>query len=188
MAYSLSFLIKLPREELTDIVLDYQHKFDNSVSSISAELLELKAKFTKMESDLAISPNANVKLVERLVVTEQKYWANEQYSTRECLEISGISESVNDNALEDKIQGVLRGTDVEVDTEKNESCHPLKGKGSRGPSSKTFLILKLSKRKDAEKIKLNKKKLRNIDHKKIGLSPGTKIFINESMCGYYKLY
>ena len=182
MAYSLSFLIKLPREELNDIVLDYQHKFDNSVSSINAELLELKAKFTKMESDLAISPNANVKLVERLVVTEQKYWANEQYSTRECLEISGISESVNDNALEDKIQGVLRGTDVEVDTENNESCHPLKGNGNRGR-----VILKLSKRKDAEKIKLNKKKLRNIDHKKIGLSSGTKIFINERLCGYYKL-
>ena len=182
MAYSLSFLIKLPREELNDIVLDYQHKFDNSVSSINAELLELKAKLTKMESDLAISPNANVKLVERLVVTEQKYWANEQYSRRECLEISGISESVNDNALEDKIQGVLRGTDVEVDTENNESCHPLKGNGNRGR-----VILKLSKRKDAEKIKLNKKKLRNIDHKKIGLSSGTKIFINERLCGYYKL-
>ena len=42
-------------------------------------------------------------------------------------------------------------------------------------------------RKDAEKIKLNKKKLKNIGHKKIGLSSGMKVFINESMCGYYKL-
>ena len=182
MAYSLSFLIKLPREELNDIVLDYQHKFDNSVSSINAELLELKAKFTKMESDLAISPNANVKLVERLVVTEQKYWANEQYSTRECLEISGIPESVRDNALEDKIQGVLRGIDAEVDSETIESCDRLKGRGSKGR-----VIPKLFNRKDAEKIKLNKKTLKNIDHRKIGLSSGTKVFINESLRGYYKL-
>ena len=182
MAYSLSSLIKLTREELANIVLDYQHKFDNSLGSINAELLELKTKFTKMESDLAISRNVNVKLVERLVVTERKCWTNEQYSRRECLEISGIPESVSDNAHQDKIQGVLRGIDVEIGTENIESCHRLKGKGSKGKD-----ILKLSKRNDAEKLKLSKKRLKNIDHKKIGLSSGTKVFINESLCGYYKL-
>ena len=182
MTYSLSSLIKLTREELANIVLDYQHKFDNSLGSINTELLELKTKSTKMESDLTISRKVNVKLMERLVATERKCWANEQYSKRECLEISGIPESVSDNALEDKIQGVLRGIDAEVDTENIESCHRLKGKGSKGR-----VILKLSKRKDAEKIKLNKKKLKNIDHRKIGLSSGTKVFINESLCGYYKL-
>ena len=133
MTYSLSSLIKLTREELANIVLDYQHKFDNS---INAEILELKTKFTKMESDLAISRNVNTKLVERLVVTERKCWANEQYSRRECLEISGIPESVSDNALEDKIQGVLRGIDVEVDTENIESCHRLKGNGTKGKVTK----------------------------------------------------
>ena len=46
MAYSLSSLIKLTREELANIVLDYQHKFVNSLDSINAELLELKTKFT----------------------------------------------------------------------------------------------------------------------------------------------
>ena len=146
MAYSPLSLIKLTREELANIVLDYQHKVDNSLDPINAELLELKTKFTKMESDLAISRNVNVKLVERLVVTERKCWANEQYSRRECLEISDIPESVSDNTLEDKIQGVLRGIDVEVDTENIESCHRLKGKGNKGK-----VILKLSKRKDAEK-------------------------------------
>ena len=136
-----------------------------------------------MESDLTISRNVNVKLMERLVVTERKCWSNEQYSTRECLEISGIPESVRDNALEDKIQGVLRGIDAEVDSENIESCHRLKGRGSKGR-----VILKLFNRKDAEKIKLNKKTLKNIDHRKIGLSSGTKVFINESPCGYYKLF
>ena len=58
--------------------------------------------------------------MERLVVTERKCWANEQYSRREYLEISGIPKSVTDNALEDKIQGVLSGIDAEVDTEKKE--------------------------------------------------------------------
>ena len=120
--------------------------------------------------------------MERLVVPEQKCWANEQYSRRKCLEISGIPESVSDNALEDKIQGVLHGIDGEVDTENIESCHRLKGKVSKGKA-----ILKPSKRKDAEKMKLKKNKLKNMDHKKIGLSSETKVFINENLFGYYKL-
>ena len=173
---------KLTREELANIVLDYQLKFDNSLGPINAELLELKTKFTKMESDLAICRNINVKLVECLVVAERNCWAIEQYLRRECLQISGFPESVSDNALEDKIQGVLCGIDVKVDTENIVSCHHLEGKGSKGK-----VILKLSKRKDAEKIKLNKKKLKNIDHKKNGLSSGMKVFTNESLCCYYKL-
>ena len=60
MAYSLPSLIKLTREELVNILPDYQQKFDNSLGSINAELLELKTKFTKMESDLTISRNVNV--------------------------------------------------------------------------------------------------------------------------------
>ena len=135
MAYSLSSLIKLTRGELANTVLDYQHKFDNSLGSVNAELLELKTKFTTTEYDHAISRNVNVKLVKRLVVTERKCWANEQCSRRECLEITGIPESVSDNALEDKIQGVLRGTDLEVDTENIKSCHRLKRKRSKGRSS-----------------------------------------------------
>ena len=55
MTYSRSYLTKLTTAELANIVLDYQHKFDNSLGSINAEFLEVKAKFSKMESDLTIS-------------------------------------------------------------------------------------------------------------------------------------
>ena len=48
-------------------------------------------------------------------------------------------------------RGVLRGIDGEVDTENIESCHHLKGKGN-----KEKVIVKLSKRKGADKIKLSK--------------------------------
>ena len=110
------------------------------------------------------------------MITERKCWANKQYLRREYLEIAAIPESVSDNAFEDKIQGVLSGIDTKVHTENIESCHRLKGKGSKGR-----VTPKVSKGKDADKIKINKKKLKNIDHKKIGLSSGTKIFINESL-------
>ena len=123
MVYSPSSLKKLTREELAKILLGNQHKFDNSLDSINVELLELKTKFTKMESK-----KVNVNLVECLVVAERKCWVSEQYLKRKCLKVLEISELVSDNALEDKIQGVLRGIDVEVGRENMESCHRLKGK------------------------------------------------------------
>ena len=79
MAHSFSPLIKITSEDLANIMLDYQHKFDKSPDSINAELLELKAKFTKIESDLTIFQNVKVKFMERLAVIERKCWANEQY-------------------------------------------------------------------------------------------------------------
>ena len=72
MAYFLSSLIKLTRHKLINIVLDYKHKFGNSLGSINAELLERNTKFTKMESYLEISQKLNVKLVESLAAAEQK--------------------------------------------------------------------------------------------------------------------
>lgn len=76
------------------------------------ELLELKTLSTKIESALATSKNVDGKLTKILLVTEQKYWTNEQYLSSEGLEICSILESVNVNASENKIQGVLCGIDI----------------------------------------------------------------------------
>ena len=76
------------------------------------ELLELKTLSTKIESALATSKNVDVKLTKILLVTEQKYWTNEQYLSSEGLKICSILESVNVNASENKIQGVLCGIDI----------------------------------------------------------------------------
>ena len=76
-------MIKLTREELANVLLDYHQKFHNFLYSLNAELLKLKTKFTKMESGIAISRNTDVKLVERFVVSKRKCWAHEQSSRRE---------------------------------------------------------------------------------------------------------
>ena len=46
--------------------MDYQNKFDTVLNNINSELLDLKNKFTKLESDLEISRNVNNKLVEQV--------------------------------------------------------------------------------------------------------------------------
>ena len=62
MTYSPSSLIKLTRKKLANIVLEYQHKFDNFLGFINAEKLwTIKTVFVEMESGSAISRNINVK-------------------------------------------------------------------------------------------------------------------------------
>ena len=93
MAHTLASLEKLGKSDLTRFVMDYQNKFDSVLNNINSELLDLN-KFTKLESDLEISRNINNKLVDQVTRLERKCWENEQYSRRECVEISRIPQSI----------------------------------------------------------------------------------------------
>ena len=102
MSHTESSLMRLKKEDLVRMLLDYQGKFNNILDELKINLNELKSKFCKLESDLHISRNVNDKLSDKLVVLEQKCHANEQYSRRECLEIWGIPAEVGDKDIEKK--------------------------------------------------------------------------------------
>ena len=125
--------------------MDYQNKFDTVLNNINSELLDLKNKFTKLESDLEISRNVNNKLVDQVTRLERKCWGNEQYSTRECIEISGIPQSIEQIDLERTLLNVFDKIDAPVDPQNIEACHRLKS-DDNGRSNK--VIVKFSKRKD----------------------------------------
>ena len=110
----------------------------------------------------------NTKLSERLVTL---YYPNEQYSMRECLEISGIPASVADNGLESSF-GNFRT---------NWRPNRLATKGS--PKK---VVIKLNRRKDIRRILLNKIKLKNLKPESQNLPEETKVFINENLSLYYK--
>ena len=78
---------------------------------------------------------------------ERQCWANEQYSRRECLEISGVSESVSDKDLEGKVLNLFKKIDIEVHPDNIEACRWVKS--NAGPKK---VIIKMSRRKDADKI------------------------------------
>ena len=80
---SLNALKKLTKEELSNMVIDYQNKFDNMLSNINAELTSLRDRFTKMESQLLVTRRVNDNLVKQNRIPERMCAANEQYSRRE---------------------------------------------------------------------------------------------------------
>ena len=102
MSHNESSLMRLNKEDLVRMLLDYQGKFSNILDELKSNLNELKTKFCKLESDLHISRNVNDKLSDKLVVLERKCHANEQYPRRECLEISGIPAELRDKDIDKK--------------------------------------------------------------------------------------
>ena len=92
----------MDKGEIIKLVLEYQSKFDSTLSSINdikADLSELRKYYKKLESDVIITKQVNIKLYDKMKFLERQCWANEQYYRRECLEISGVPESVTDKNL-----------------------------------------------------------------------------------------
>ena len=181
MSLTREILMKMNEDVLAGMVLDYKERFDPTLSAITDELKEIKADFRKLESDLTISRNVNDKLTKQLILVERKCWANEQYFRRECLEISGIPESIQNYELEDCVTKIFNECDTPVDPANIEACHRLKSKAR--PKK---VIIKLFKRKDVFNILQRKKKLKSVDITKAGLPQGSLVFINQSLCSNYR--
>ena len=117
MALNETALRKLGKEEIIKLALEYQSKFESTLSSINdikTDLSELRKYYKKIESDVIITKQVNTKLRDKIKFLERRCWANEQYSRRECLEIPGVPESVTNNDLEGKVLKLLEKNDVEV--------------------------------------------------------------------------
>ena len=95
--------------------------------------------------------------------------------------MSGIPAEVEDRDIEKKVLEVLDAIGAPVNTDLVEDCHRIPSKGS--PKK---VILKLSRRKVSRRVLLNKKKLKQLKPESLNLPASVKIYINESLCPYYK--
>ena len=107
-----------------------------------------------------------------VVALERQCWGNSQYSRRECLEITGIPDSISTDDLEETTIKIFDKLDV-------EDCHWLK---SNGPKK---VIIKSAWCKDANLIRKNKNKLKGMNVCSIGVN--NPVFINDSLCSCYKM-
>ena len=137
MAHNEAFLMKLNIEDLIRITLDYQGKFNNilddlkkDISDLKIDVSRLKSDFSKHEADIQVSRNVNSRLSKRLVTMKRRFYATEQYSRRDYLEIWGVSASVADNDIESKVLEILEEIDVPIDPTLVEDCNRLPSKGT----------------------------------------------------------
>ena len=186
MSLSEATLKKLSKDEVINLLLDYQNKFETTLtrlntdlSGLRQDLSDLKQNYIKLESELSVARQVNNKLKEHIVSLERQCWSNSQYSRRECLEITGIPDKTDQKDLENTALNIFRKLDVEIDSSNIEDCHWLPNKGPKRA------IIKFSKRKDANRIRHCKKNLKGMDLTSLGIS--SPVFINDSLCQCYKM-
>ena len=99
---------------------------------------------------------------------------------RECLELTGIPETNGNNTLENTDLKIFGKLEVNVDPSNVEDCHWISSK-----NDPKRVIVKVSKRKDASKLRSSKRKLKDMDLTSIGIS--NPVYINDSLCTHYKM-
>ena len=168
---------KMPKEELVNMVLNYDKTMVSTLADLNKEISKISKNFEKLETELSISKTVNNALHKRVIQLEKQCWRNEQYSRRECIEVVGLHDSTTDK----KVCSVFKKIRVDVSVDNIEACHPLKS------DNKNKIIVKFSERKDCQAVLENKKKLKNLSNEELGVETNSKVFVNESLCKYYKL-
>ena len=124
---------------------------------------------------MKIAKNINNLLLQRVVDLEKQCWTNAEYSRRECLEIVGILRSADDKSLDEKVIQVFKKVGCNI-----QACHCISKKNDR-------VIVKFSRRKDFQQVLSVKKKFQKLKMEDIGLTGDNKVFINHSLCPYYRV-
>ena len=91
---------KLSKQELVAMYLKVTKKMESLNDHLLEEVQHVRDTFKRVESELSVVKTVNHLLSKRLVDMERQCWANAQYSTRECVELVGIPQSVKDDDLE----------------------------------------------------------------------------------------
>ena len=79
-----------------------------------------------MRSQLLVTRRVNNNLLKQNRILERKYAENDQYSWRECLEISAIPGSISNNNLDETVLKTFSETGITVDSKDVEACELLK--------------------------------------------------------------
>ena len=171
-------LNKLTKPELVQLLLKTEATLGSQISDLSKEIKDTLTHLKKLEADIAVVKIVNDRLVERIVKTERQCWENAQYSRRDTLEIVGIPGSIDNSVLEETVRGIFGKIGVQVDERDIQACHRLK--------EKDRTIVKFANRKDCLQILRVKKDLKSLDPTELDFPESTKIYINESLCPYYR--
>ena len=183
-------LDKLNKNELVEYTIKIQDKYNENldianqlkqaiteISEIKSTVVKLNDHITELESTLSVTKTVNDRLVERIVDLERQVNANSQYSRRDCLEISGIPSSVDNDSLESKVCDIFSEINVDVAAEDIQACHRLKNDRT---------IVKFVNRKHCISVLKKRSLLKDCNQKDLGFDEDNKLYVNESLCPNYR--
>ena len=177
---------KLSKTDLVALAVNLQDKMEimksnlnEKVSNLTEEVQKLNTNFELLKSDFCATRIENNALNERLIALERQYWVNAQYSRQECLEITGSPSSVSDKDLEEVVCTVITKAGVDITADNIEDCHRVGNKGQT--------IIKFGKRKVSRQVLSVRKDLNKVKMSDIDLTGQSTLYINQSLCPYYRM-
>ena len=171
-------LNKLTKPELVQLLLKTEATLGSQMTDLSKKIKDTLTHLKKLEADIAVVRTVNDALVGRVVKTERQCWENAQYSRRDTLEIVGIPNSIDNSVLEETVRGLFKKIGVKIEKRDVQACHRLK--------EKERTIVEFVNRKDCLQTLMVKKELKSLDSTDLDFPENTKIFMNESLCPYYR--
>ena len=176
--YTGDSLDKLRKQDLISIVLSLQPKLEDN--TVLEEVRKLNGSISKLHAELVVTKNFNNLLVTRLYTLERQCWTNAQYSRRECLDTVGVPREESGEVLEEKVLNIFGKLGCDISPDRIEACHRV------GRTNDTAIV-KFSRRKDCQHVWSVKKDLKKLTLEDLELPANSKLFINRSLCPYYKM-
>ena len=105
-------LNKLGKSELVQLVLQTEASLVSQITNRTTEVKDLLGYFKKLDADLAVTKNANSKLMERVVQTERQCQANAHYSRRDTVKVTDIHTYIRDQDLEGEARNIFEAIGV----------------------------------------------------------------------------
>ena len=97
----------------------------DQISKLSENVDRFVTANYKLNSELLIVRNVNQNLQNRVINLEKQQSKSEQYNRRNNVEISGISNEVSDQNLEETVIGISKDSGIDVNSLDIEGCHRL---------------------------------------------------------------
>ena len=148
MVLTRATLEKLGKKELISMFLENYEKLNVNITQLENQLAQEDKAFKRMESQLTVSKSVNEAFQNRIISLERQCWKNGQYSRRRCIETFGIQDTPNETNVCELIETT---TGISITPDSLEACRRLPYDGNYK------LIIKFSRRKDAEMV-LSKRK------------------------------
>lgn len=168
-----------------------------SIDSAFEELQETKSLVTKQSNEISALlelinnlTSENTELKSKVSILESRMEDIEQYSRRDTIEIHGIPVKTDEQVVE-VVKSVGRALDITIDESMISACHRLRSRpakpvkpGQVEVKKHPGIIVKMTRRMDAEAVLEKRRVKRNLSTHSIGLteSPAEVIYINESLC------
>ena len=176
--YTENTLKALNKTQLIGLFLKMLDQTNSTIVSLTAEMKDLNSSFKKLESEVQILKTVNNNLLKQVENNERQCWENAQYLQCECVEVIGIPKTVESKDLEHTVCKIFNSIGFDIEEDRIEACHRLT------KSDRT--IVKFSRRKDCQHLMRIKKGLKDLNPTNLSFPEGTKIYVNDSLCPYYR--